>query len=157
MKWTIQLIVAGMIALTVAAADPPQAPLFAMRLAVAAATADTEDMTLTNEVTKATEVLHVQKTPIVDQGAVLSASVQKVSGAQYPYVEIALTDKGRDRLAQATRQNIGKRLVIAIDGKLLSAPRIMAEIKDGRAWISGRFTDQEATNLTARIDSAVKE
>jgi preprotein translocase subunit SecD len=157
MKRTIQLVSVCMMAVTGGCRNSAAPPVFEMRLTAAAAAADTEDMNLTNEVTKATEVLHVQKTPVVDQGAVRSASVQKVSGAQYPFVEIALTDKGRDRLAEATRQNIGKHLVITTDGRLLSAPIIMAEIKDGRAWISGSFTEQEATKLAVRINSVLKK
>jgi preprotein translocase subunit SecD len=128
-----------------------------MRLSIETATPDTEDMILTNAVTKATEVLHVQKTAIVDQATILSSCVQRVSGMRHPFVEIALTETGRDRLAEVTRENVGRHLVIVVDAKLLSAPKIKAEIKDGRAWIAGDFSEKGAAELVARINSAIKK
>src|ERR1017187_1277914 len=89
---------------------PQQSSVFEMRLVVEGAEAGTEEMTLTNEIGQAgqalPEVLHVQKVPAIDQTLVRSASVQKVSGFPYPYVEIDFTDQGRERFAQLTRESI---------------------------------------------------
>jgi len=119
---------------------------------------DAEEMILTNEVGRAgvQEVLFVQRLPAIDQTFVRSASVQKVRGAPYPYVEIEFTDPGRERFAQLTRQSIGKRLAIVVDGTLLSAPRILAEISDGKVWIAGRFTQRDASDLAKKINSTAK-
>ncbi len=52
------------------------------------------------------------------------------------------------RMAQ-TSQITGEdqRLAIVLDGEVASAPRVLEEIPDGRAEITGRFTQDEAKNL----------
>ena len=50
-----------------------------------------------------------------------------------------------------TRDNIGQRLAIVIDGKIYSAPIVRSEITGGKAVISGSFSDQEATDLAVRL------
>jgi len=54
---------------------------------------------------------------------------------------------GADKLAALTRQNIGKRMAIFIDGKALSTPLITSEIRDGRATIQGFKSAAEAQRV----------
>ncbi len=68
-----------------------------------------------------------------------------------PMIEIQLGDKGTEKFAKATRDNIGKRLAIIADGELLSAPIIQSEITGGRMNISGSFIVEEARHIIAKI------
>lgn len=66
-------------------------------------------------------------------------------------VRFRLTPEGASRLAAVTRDNIGRRLAILVDGKVISAPVIRAEIKGGAGEISGSFTPAKAKMVAAAI------
>jgi hypothetical protein len=136
-----------------AASRPPAA--FEIRLAGPAAAPDTEDLTVTNDVTKAEEVLHVRKIPILDGAAIRSFSIQTYSGAKRYFVEVVFTEQGRATFAETTRSNIGKRLAILVDGRVVIAPKIMEEMKDGKVWIDGGYSQQEATDLAVRLNKSL--
>jgi preprotein translocase subunit SecD len=59
---------------------------------------------------------------------------------------VSFTDEGAKKMAKLTRENPGKLLAILVDGKVVSAPRIVAETSQ-RARITGRFTMEEATRI----------
>jgi preprotein translocase subunit SecD len=97
----------------------------------------------------------VQRTVLLDGSAIQSAFASTNSlGAQQ--IDFTLTPKGKKQFAKATRENIGRRLAIIIDGKVVSAPVIRAEIPGGKGIISGSFTGQEATNIAAMISKSTK-
>jgi len=144
-----------------AAAELATPAVFQICLVKAGPGPDTAEMAMTHS-TKGTnravrEVVHVQKTPLLDHTALASAAVRKNAGAGLPQIEITFTEKGRKRFADVTHQNIGNRLAIIVEGRLLSAPRILEEISGGKAMISGRFSKEEATELAIRISAAVKK
>lgn len=72
-----------------------------------------------------------------------------------PKVDMQFNDKGAEafrevtarmaEIAQITGED--QRLAIVLDGEVASAPRVTEEIPDGRAEITGRFTQEEAKNL----------
>jgi preprotein translocase subunit SecD len=66
-------------------------------------------------------------------------------------VGIMLTEEGALKLAQLTKSHIGENVAIMVDGQVMSAPKIMAEITGGRALIHGIFTEAEAGALAKRI------
>jgi len=76
-------------------------------------------------------------------------------GLGNPIINIAFTDAGRERFAAISRQNIGKRLAIVINGQVRSAPVINSEITGGKVQISGRFSEPEAKKLAAEISAAI--
>lgn len=144
------------------AADPPPeaktAPVFQMRLVLDAAAPDSEEML---EMTSSDNpadwpTLHVQKAVLLDHTSVKSASVEQEAGAD-PRITIQFTDKGAERFEETTRQNVGKRLAIIMDGTLWSAPRIMDQIRGGSAAISGKFTAEQAQQLADKISRAAKK
>lgn len=49
------------------------------------------------------------------------------------------------------QQISNKAIMIVLDGEIISAPRVSAEIPNGQAIITGGFTDTEAANLSALI------
>lgn len=68
-----------------------------------------------------------------------------------PVVQVELNDAGREKFAGATRTNVGKKLAIIGNGRLLSAPVVQSEIAGGMFEVSGNFTVEEAKGLAERI------
>jgi SecD/SecF fusion protein len=64
-----------------------------------------------------------------------------------PYVSLTLNSKGAQLFADVTAANVGKRLAIVLDGKVVSAPVIREAIPSGQAQISGNFTVEQANDL----------
>jgi preprotein translocase subunit SecD len=66
-------------------------------------------------------------------------------------IEFRLTDEGRDRFATATREHIGERFAIVVDGAALEAPVIRDAIMGGKGEISGGFTEASAESIVQSI------
>ena len=79
---------------------------------------------------------------LVDHSDVDSAVV--IMHAGRPAVELVLTSIGTQKFEELTERNVGKRCGMVLDGQLVSAPRIMAPIRVGRAIVASDFTDAEA-------------
>ncbi len=73
-------------------------------------------------------------------------------GLSEPQVSLQFDEKGKDLFADITKRNLGKRVAIYLDGEIVSAPTVQAEIVDGRAVISGNFTTLEAKELSQRLN-----
>ena len=59
-----------------------------------------------------------------------------------PTVSFTLDRLGAQKFGRATTDNVGKRLAIVLDGKVISAPSINEPITSGRGVISGNFSFQ---------------
>lgn len=70
-----------------------------------------------------------------------------------PVVSMQLKGEGIRKFAETTRNNVGQRLAIVLDGKVYSAPRINEPIPSGEAVITGRFTPDEAKDLAIVLRS----
>ncbi|MBU2109760.1 protein translocase subunit SecD [Patescibacteria group bacterium] len=70
-----------------------------------------------------------------------------------PYVSLEFNSEGGDLFAKITKENIGKRLAIFLDGAPISTPVIREEIPNGKAQITGQFTPQEVKTLVQRLNS----
>ncbi|MFH1691752.1 MAG: protein translocase subunit SecD [Candidatus Omnitrophota bacterium] len=70
-----------------------------------------------------------------------------------PIVAMKLKGDGVKKFADLTKDNIGRRLAIVLDGRIYSAPRINEAIPSGEAVISGRFTPDEAKDLAIVLRS----
>jgi len=68
-------------------------------------------------------------------------------------VNISLDRAGTKKFARVTRDNVGKRLAIVLDNKIISAPVIREAILGGNSVISGDFTFQSATDLALLLRS----
>ncbi len=68
-----------------------------------------------------------------------------------PAVGFTLTDEGSPKMWKATSQNnIGKRLAILLDGKVVSAPIIRSGIKK-EGVISGKFDNEDLSRFFTAI------
>lgn len=95
------------------------------------------------------QTIYLHKETLLANADVASARVQR-TGTGYD-VEVTLTESGKTKLARITKQNIGKSLGIVVDGKLISAPRIMAAMEGGMAVITGKFSRDEARRIADGI------
>jgi preprotein translocase subunit SecD len=100
------------------------------------------------------ETLHVQKKPLLDHTAISSVTVEK-NPLGAPVISVEFNDVGRELFAQITKENLNRRLAIVLNGQLYSAPEIKSEIPGGKAQISGSFTEEEASELAARLNEAI--
>ena len=75
------------------------------------------------------------------------------SQSNEPSVSFTLDRLGAQKFGRTTTDNVGKRLAIVLDGKIISAPSINEPITGGSGIISGNFTFQEATDLSLLLRS----
>jgi len=66
---------------------------------------------------------------------------------QEPVVNFRFNIRGGQRFGEVTAENVGKLFAIILDGKVISAPRIISPITGGSGQISGHFTVEQANNL----------
>lgn len=66
-------------------------------------------------------------------------------------LDIILTKEGAKKFRILTQNNINKPVAIVINKMLISAPRIMNEISNGRIQISGNFTEEEVDEMLAGL------
>jgi protein-export membrane protein SecD len=70
-----------------------------------------------------------------------------------PMVSIEFNNEGSKMFEELTEANIGKILAIYIDGILISAPTVQERISQGKAQISGNFTNNEAKELARNLNA----
>lgn len=93
---------------------------------------------------------------MLDQTAVKSAKAdQDARGNQV--ISIDLTNAGAREFAEVTRQNVGRRLAIIINGQLCEAPMIRAVIPGGKVQIGGSFSKHEAQELAGKFNGALSK
>ena len=68
-----------------------------------------------------------------------------------PKVQVTLNEAGRKKFADFTGENVGKNAAMIVDGKLISAPRINAQITKGLLLIVGYFDQEEAQKMATGI------
>jgi SecD/SecF fusion protein len=73
-----------------------------------------------------------------------------------PEINFTLTSEGAKNFAEVTRNNIGQRMAIVLDGELYSAPSINSPIETGSGQITGHFTDQEAQQLANVLQNPLR-
>ena len=137
-----------------ASAATPQSNVpapFQMQLVLDEPGEDTEPMT--NNASG--ETMHVQKTPLMDYTAISSATVTTDPASGDPEINVELSDVGKELFAAVTKENLNKRMAIVLDGQLYMAPVIRSEITGGKVQITGHFTEEEASELAAKINGAI--
>ena len=92
---------------------------------------------------------------ILMDGSYVSYAVASVYDSSGYVVKLTLTDEGRDRFAEITREYINQTVSIYLDDELIIDPTIVAEITDGELLISGaEFTAEDVTTLANKISMA---
>ena len=73
-----------------------------------------------------------------------------------PQIDFTLTDIGAKRFGETTRDNIGHRMAIVLDGELYSAPNIQSAIETGSGQITGTYTLEAAQELANVLQNPLK-
>ncbi|MBN2145599.1 MAG: protein translocase subunit SecD, partial [Candidatus Aureabacteria bacterium] len=94
----------------------------------------------------------VKEKPEFD-GTYLESSVVSFGQMNDPQVGLSFNSKGAKLFATVTRKNIGRQLAIILDDKVVSAPVIQTEIPSGQAVITGKFTLDEAKQLSTILNA----
>lgn len=98
-----------------------------------------------------TEFYAVRKTVPVTGTDLKNARVQKGRLGE-PNVGFSLTPDGGRKFGDLTGANVGRRLAIVLDNKVVSAPTINSQISD-QGVIEGSFTTQQASDLSLVLRS----
>ncbi len=96
---------------------------------------------------------YVSKRIILNGDNLLDAQPRMDNQTNETVVSFTLDRVGAKRFGKATSKNIGRKLAIVLDGKIISAPVIRDTIASGSGQISGGFTFQSATDLALLLRS----
>lgn len=66
-------------------------------------------------------------------------------------VDLAFTEEGKQKFAEATERNLGQPIYIIYNGDIVSAPYVQSVISDGRAQITGMESLDTAERLASTI------
>ena len=99
------------------------------------------------------EKLKISKRIVMSGENLIDAQPSIQNQQNEPTVSFTLDRLGSQKFGRATTDNVGKRLAIVLDGKIISAPTINEPITSGKGVISGNFTFQEATDLALLLRS----
>ena len=99
------------------------------------------------------EELNISKRIIMSGENLIDAQPNFNNQSNQPTVSFTLDRFGAQKFGRATTDNVGKRLAIVLDGKIVSAPSINEPITSGNGMISGNFSFQEATDLALLLRS----
>jgi len=98
-------------------------------------------------------VLYLHPDAVLSTPDIASATARTDPVSAVPVVELTLTPAGRDRLARATTDNVGRILAVLVDQALITAPIIREPILGGRVQISGSMTVAEANDLALLLSA----
>ncbi|MGF6906311.1 preprotein translocase subunit SecD [Fusobacterium sp. PH5-44] len=70
-----------------------------------------------------------------------------------PQIHFEMTPDGAVKFAEITKNNIGKKLAITLDGVVQTAPVIQTEISGGSGVITGNYTMTEATATATLLNA----
>ena len=93
------------------------------------------------------ETLNISKRIVMSGENLVDAQPSVQNQKNEPTVSFTLDRIGAQKFGRVTTDNVGKRLAIILDGKIISAPNINEPITSGNGMISGNFSFQEATDL----------
>ncbi len=99
------------------------------------------------------EKLNVSKRIVMSGENLVDAQPSVQNQQNEPIVSFTLDRLGAQKFGRTTTDNVGKRLAIVLDGKIISAPNINEPITTGNGMISGNFSFQEATDLSLLLRS----
>jgi preprotein translocase subunit SecD len=95
------------------------------------------------------KVVYLHTEPVLTRDDIAAARVI-MDNNNRPAIDVGFTKAGQEKMGKATGENIGKRLAIVVNGKVISAPTIRSKITD-RAQVTGVFSKGEAEKLAQGI------
>ncbi len=104
-------------------------------------------------ITEVGEEVIVNKKIIMSGENLVDAQPRVDNQTNRPMVSFTLDRYGAQKFGKVTTNNIGKKLAIVLDDKIISAPVIREAITGGSGTISGNFSFQEVTDLALLLRS----
>jgi SecD/SecF fusion protein len=92
------------------------------------------------------------KAPL-DGSCITDASISYREQGGYPTVSMAMNPDGARTWARITADNVGRSVAVVLDGMVYSYPNVNEPIEGGRSEISGKFSFEEATDLSNVLKS----
>ncbi|MDN5201608.1 protein translocase subunit SecDF [Fulvivirgaceae bacterium BMA10] len=80
-------------------------------------------------------------------GDAINTARQSLDQYNRPAVSMTMNANGAKVWKRLTGENVGRRIAIVLDNKVISAPNVINEIPNGQSEIAGNFTIDEATDL----------
>jgi SecD/SecF fusion protein len=103
------------------------------------------------------EQVVVKKTPENGlAGDIIESARVDYGNLGQPQIEFRLTPDGTKKFGEVTRNNVGHRLAIILDGKLRTAPNIESPIETGSGQITGHYTMEEAQSVANVLQNPLK-
>ena len=97
--------------------------------------------------------LNISKRVILSGDNLINAQPKLDREINEAVVSFTFDRTGSKKFARATSSNVGKRMAIILDNKIISAPVIREAILGGNGQITGDFTFQSATDLALLLRS----
>ncbi|TSC90740.1 MAG: preprotein translocase subunit SecD [Candidatus Berkelbacteria bacterium Licking1014_96] len=70
-----------------------------------------------------------------------------------PEISLNFTSDGAKLFKEITARNVGKPVAIVLDNEVISAPTVQSVIENGQAVITGKFTIEEAKDLSIQLNA----
>ena len=118
---------------------------FELRLAETEPTENLKEMVFY----KTDQKFYLHETVYLTNAEIISTDI--IDWQTQPKVHVTLNEAGRKKFSEFTLQNVGKNAAMIVDNKLMSAPRIQAQITKGELLIVGFFDHQEAQSIASGI------
>ena len=99
------------------------------------------------------EKLSISKRVIVSGDNLLNAQPRHDNQTNQAVVSFTFDRVGSKKFGRATTNNVGRKIAIILDEKIISAPVINEPIVGGNGQITGNFTFQSATDLALLLRS----
>jgi len=94
--------------------------------------------------------LHYYVAPTMVTGKDLKYAGPSTDEYGRPSIAIEFTPEGSAKMLKLTGENVGKPMIVLLDGKIISAPTIQSAIGD-KGVITGQFSVQEMTDLIIKL------
>ena len=104
-------------------------------------------------VDKSDEKIKINKRVLLSGDNLINARAAIDNRTGQPIVSFTLDRSGAKKFARVTTNNVGNRLAIILDNKVISSPQISEAIVSGSGQITGNFTFQSATDLALLLRS----
>jgi SecD/SecF fusion protein len=109
-----------------------------------------------NNQTRIEQVVVKKKAENGLQGDIIKNAMVVRGNMGEPQIDFELTPDGAKRFGDTTRENVGHRLAIVLDGELYSAPNIQNPIETGNGQITGSYTIETAMELANVLQNPLK-
>jgi SecD/SecF fusion protein len=99
----------------------------------------------------------VSKKPVDDLvGDIIKYAAVSYDNLGQPKIEFELTPEAGKRFGDVTRNNIGHRMAIVLDGELVTAPNINSAIETGSGEITGSYSMDEARAVANAMQNPLR-